>query len=89
MTVNIPIDAETELLARRLSEFTGRPLPMIFREALEAQAANAGLERPFRPSRDAVLARMRAITDEFADLPVLDGRSADEIIGYGDDGVPQ
>jgi hypothetical protein len=31
---------------------------------------------------------VRAISKRFADCPVLDGRSADEIIGYDEFGVP-
>jgi len=39
-----------------------------------------------RPDADALLARVRAIQDEMAQLPVLDDRSPDEIIGYNDFG---
>jgi hypothetical protein len=35
-----------------------------------------------RPEADALLARVRAIQEEIAGLPVLDDRSPDEIIGY-------
>ncbi len=35
---------------------------------------------------EAALARVRAIQHEVAQLPVLDGRSPDEIIGYNEHG---
>ena len=39
-----------------------------------------------RPGAAALLARVRAIQAEIAQLPVLDPRSADEIIGYNQRG---
>lgn len=41
-----------------------------------------------RPSRDVRLARMLAIADHCAALPVLDSRSPEEILGYDDNGLP-
>ncbi len=88
MTVTLPVDAETERLARRLAEATGKALPMVIREAIEAEAAKVGVTAP-KLTRDELLAQMIEITDGFADLPVLDPRPADEIIGYDSSGVPQ
>jgi hypothetical protein len=39
-----------------------------------------------RHEADALLARVRAIQEEMAQLPVFDGRSPDEIIGYNERG---
>jgi hypothetical protein len=39
-------------------------------------------ERADRPDADALLARVRALQEEVARLPVFDDRSPDEIIGY-------
>jgi len=39
-----------------------------------------------RPDTETLLARVRAIQQEVAQLPVLDGRSTDEIIGYNERG---
>jgi hypothetical protein len=39
-----------------------------------------------RPDTETLLARVRAIQREVAQLPILDGRSADEIIGYNERG---
>lgn len=92
MTIAISVDTETERLARRLSEATGKPLPIVVKEAIEAQAVAAGVEVqpvPGRLSRDEMLARMKEIVKGFDVLPVLDSRLPDEIIGYNHDGVPE
>jgi hypothetical protein len=39
-----------------------------------------------RPSAEEVLARVRAIQAEVAQLPVLDSRSPEEILGYNERG---
>jgi hypothetical protein len=41
---------------------------------------------PVRPSAKELLARVRAIQAEVARLPVLDGRSPEEILGYNERG---
>jgi antitoxin VapB len=89
--MTLPADAETERLARKLAEATGKPLPSIVREAIAAKAEAAGLTENGGPqlSRDELLARMKEITDGFASLPVLDDRTPDEIIGYDEHGVPR
>ena len=87
MNITLPTDAETERLARKLAEVTRTPLPTVVKQAIEAEAAKAGITAPPRISRDALFARMIAITDGFAGLPILDRRSADEIIGYDKSGV--
>ncbi len=43
---------------------------------------DAAATRPAGLGADALLARVRAIQDEVARLPVLDERSPDEITGY-------
>lgn len=89
MTITLPADPETERLARKLADATGRPLPMVVRDAIEAAAARAGIPKQARLSRDELLARMTEITDGFAHFPILDQRSADEIIGYDEQGLAQ
>lgn len=89
MTVTLPADPETERLARKLAEATGKPLPMIVRQTIEAEAAKAGVATPARPSPSERLARMTEITDGFAQLPILDPRGADLIMGYDEHGVPR
>ena len=90
-TTTLPADPETERLAHKLAEATGKPLPTIVREAIAAKAEAVGvtLRGRGRLSRDELLARMTAITDRFAELPVYDARTPEEIIGYDDHGLPQ
>ena len=91
MTIMLPVDSETEQLARRMSEALGKPLPLIIKEAIEAKATAAGLATLQQGQKvsDDRLARMSEITDGFARLAVYDSRPANEIIGYDDNGVPQ
>jgi antitoxin VapB len=92
MTINLPIDAETERLARKLAEVTGKSLTAVVHEAIAAQAAAAGVAMQLptaRPERAELLARMIEITNGFADLPVLDDRTPDELLGYDEHGLPQ
>ncbi len=94
MTIAIQIDADTERLARKLAEASGKPLPQVVKEAIEASAAAAGVkaEQPEAGAslllcREELLARMNEITTRVARLPVLDTRSEDEILGYDEHGV--
>ncbi len=78
MTISLALDDDTEILARRLAE-----------EAIEAEAAKVGLDQPAAVLRQDILARMIEITDGFKELPVLDVRPADDIIGYDEHGLPR
>ena len=84
-------DPATERLARRLADATAKPLQVVVREAIEAKAEAEGvsLQAQHRVLRLDLLAQMVAITDGFADLPVLDSRDADAIIGFGEHGAPE
>lgn len=92
MSVAISVDADTESLARKLAEIKGKPLSAIVKEAIEASAAAAAGghvdTHAQRPSRAELLASMIEITSEISRLPVLDARSAEEIVGYDDHGLP-
>ena len=46
----------------------------------------ANAERPVLSEAETLLARVRAIQREVAQLPVLDARGPDEIIGYNERG---
>lgn len=77
-------DHETERLAKALAEKTGETITMATRRALEERLrrlANAS-------SRDVLLEELAASRRRFAKLPVLDSRSADEILGYDENGLP-
>lgn len=83
MTISIK-DPEADRLARELAEVTGESITTAvataLRERLERVRGVAG-------TRDLV-ADLLAIAERCAALPVLDGRSAEEILGYDTHGVP-
>jgi antitoxin VapB len=77
-------DPEADRLARELAAATGESLTDAIREALRER-----LDRQLRRPRPSLASRVRAIQARAAQLPVLDTRTADEIIGYDDHGVPR
>ncbi|MBP1888102.1 type II toxin-antitoxin system VapB family antitoxin [Sinorhizobium mexicanum] len=77
-------DLETERLAKALAEKTGETITMATRRALEERLrrlANA-------ENRDVLLEELAASRRRWAKLPVHDNRSADEILGYDENGLP-
>ena len=84
MALSIKHD-EADRLARALVKTTGETLTeavvIALRERLER------VRRPHRATR--VLAGIRAIQRRVARLPELDARSADDIIGYDEHGLPR
>ncbi len=87
----LPADQDTERLAQKLAEATGKPLPMIVREAIAAKAEAAGLSlrQHKRLFGQDLIDRMTTISDRCAVLPVIDARTPDEIVGYDEFGVPR
>jgi antitoxin VapB len=79
-------DPETDRLARELAALTGETMTAAIRTALRER-----LDRE-SDSRAARMARKRceamAILERIWQLPVLDDRSADEILGYDEHGLP-
>lgn len=82
MALNIK-DEATDRLARELAGETGQSITEAVREAIEAQLATIRRRRRSGDQSDlsAVIARGR-------DRQVVDDRPEDEILGYGDDGLP-
>jgi antitoxin VapB len=77
-------DAETERLARALAERTGESLTLATRRALEERLRRVG----GGGRRVSLLEDLAEIRRRWSTLPVIDHRSADEIIGYDRDGLP-
>ena len=76
---------DTVRLARALKLQTGKPMARVIHEALEESLGRlngAGAD----PARR--LAEMRALSRRVAELPERDARSADEIVGYDENGLP-
>ena len=86
MTLHIP--NEVEQLARLVARKTGKTPDDIIKEAIEARSLAAGVavSNPRRKFDDA---KVRAIITRVSALPVLDDRSADDVIGYDEFGVPK
>ncbi|MBX9459693.1 MAG: type II toxin-antitoxin system VapB family antitoxin [Rhizobium sp.] len=77
-------DPETERLARALAERTGETITVATRRALEDRLRRTGSEA----RKAALLEDMAASRRRWSALPILDSRSADEIIGYDENGLP-
>lgn len=84
MALSIKHD-EADRLARALARATGETLTDAVVTALRER-----LDRVRQPARATQrLARLRAIQRRVAALPTLDRRSASEILGYDEHGLPR
>jgi len=75
---------ETERLAREVAAKTGESLTAAIQKALEER-----LERLQHQRRSQILtSQLQEILRRVDQLPVLDSRTPDEILGYDDHGLP-
>ncbi len=72
--------AQADRLARELAELTGESITDAVVASLEARL---DAERRRRRTRS-----LDDIVERFSQLPTLDDRSGDEILGYDDHGLP-
>ncbi len=77
-------DPDTDRLARELARTTGESLTDAIKRALEERLAR---ERGKRASHG-LAATIHRIQESVARLPVQDARPADDLLGYGDSGLP-
>lgn len=77
-------DPETERMARALAERTGETITVATRRALEERLRRVNSDA----RKAALLEDMAASRRRWSALPVLDHRSADEILGYDENGLP-
>jgi antitoxin VapB len=76
---------ETERLAREIAAKTGESLTGAIQTALEER-----LERLKHQRRSKILAtQLEDILRRVDQLPILDSRPADEIVGYDEQGLPR
>lgn len=74
---------EADRLARKLARVTGETITEAVTKAIRERFVRETGRNPA-----VVLAEIDRIVAEVAQLPVLDGRTADEIIGYDENGLP-
>jgi antitoxin VapB len=81
MALSIKND-EADQLARELVELTGESITdavvVSLRQRVERERRRPGIRK-----------RLLDLADEVADYPVLDNRTADEVLGYDDMGLPR
>lgn len=82
MTILIK-DAETDRIVRKLAARTGRTIKDAVRIAAERELA----ELPHSEGR-IDLAKLEATLARLRSYPVTDDRTADEILGYDENGLP-
>jgi antitoxin VapB len=75
--------AKTGVLARELATATGEDIETAVERAIEERLARVPRHPQTRGDTD-----IDAIFDRWAQMPVLDERSPEEIIGYDQNGVP-
>jgi antitoxin VapB len=83
MALNIK-DPETDQLVRRLTGLTGENITQAVKTAVRER-----IEREERARGKASLEELRAIARRIASRIDRDGRTADEIIGYDERGLPR
>jgi antitoxin VapB len=77
MALNIN-NPETERLARELARRRGQGITEVVTDALRHE---------FEREREALMRDVKEISERVVRLPILDDRSADEIIGYNEHGL--
>jgi antitoxin VapB len=78
-------DPETERLAKSLAQLTGENITTATKRAIEER-----LRRLRAQSRKAALLEdMAEIRRRWSEMPVVDERTPDEILGYDEHGLPR
>ncbi|MEZ5353239.1 MAG: type II toxin-antitoxin system VapB family antitoxin [Bryobacteraceae bacterium] len=78
-------DAEAHRMAVELASRTGKSLTQVVKDALR-EALERSAEPPGRAA-ESMVARALEIARRSAARPVVDSRTPDEILGYGEDGA--
>ncbi len=77
-------DPEADRLARELAKMTGESMTQAIKKALEERLRRV---RP-KPNDKTMVDDLMEIGRHCASLPEYDDRSADEILGYDENGLP-
>jgi antitoxin VapB len=78
-------DAETERLAKSLAQLTGENITTATKRAIEERLRRLR----GRSRRAALLEDMAEIRRRWSEMPVVDDRTPDEILGYDEHGLPR
>ncbi len=78
-------DPETERLAKKLAQLTGESITTATKRAIEERLRRVGGQS----RKAAVLEDMAAIRRRWSEMPVVDDRTPDEILGYDEHGMPR
>jgi len=78
-------DVETDRLARELAAETGESITVAARRAIEERLLRVRAQRKVASVEE----DLRALVMRGRQRPALDERSADEIVGYDDLGLPR
>lgn len=77
-------DADTDRLVRRYAQLKG----LSYTRAIRVAVTNALEKEHALPEGESFMERIRRIQDRVAAYPRFDSRSADDIIGYDEHGLP-
>ncbi len=86
MPLNIK-NQEAHEYAKTLSELTGKSITHVVTQALEEAVRREKTKKESSSTR--LIYDLDEIALHCSSLPILDNRSADEILGYNDMGVPE
>ncbi len=86
MSINLK-SPDAERLIRRLAQLTGESITDAVLEAVRQRLEREEAAR--RQDVDRSWARIEQLQRRVREQPLLDSRSADEIIGYDESGLPQ
>jgi antitoxin VapB len=78
-------DPETERMAKNLARLTGETITAATKRAIEERLRRLGDQS----SKAALLEDMAAIRRRWSEMPIVDDRTPDEIIGYDELGLPR
>lgn len=76
---------DTEHLARQIAEKTGESLTGAIKKALEERLLRLKINRPSK----ALATQLDDILRRVDEMPDLDTRTPDDVIGYDENGVPR
>lgn len=83
-------DPRLEEALRRLCELTGETVEEAVGKSIAQRLEAENSPKQSGPTdREARLEHFRQMQERIAKLPILDARSPEEIIGYGEDGLPR